>query len=127
MSVKYKMVYRVESRVKCVGPYNSQVGANRAWAAMTSELPEPYYDEGFPRGMFPLDESNVFGAPTKSAMKEWIVEPRVLRSHKYVVRKFRVPVDKVVSSKIQSIFKKKDAQCVAEYDIVEFMKGKKNA
>lgn len=119
MSVKHKTVYRVESKTRRIGPFDA------LWYAMECSLPEPYYDAGFPRGMFPLDENSVFGAPTKSAMKEWIVEPRVLRSHSYLVRKYKVPVDKVVSSRIQSIFKKADAQCVAEYDIVEFMKGKK--
>ena len=124
MSVKHKTVctvYRVESKAKGIGPFA------KLWHVMEYNLPEPYYDVGFPRGNCEPDKTKVFGAPTKSAMREWIVEPRVLRSHSYVVRKYKVPVDKVVSSKIQSIFKKKDAQCVAEYDIVEFMKGKKNA
>ena len=122
MSVKHKTVYRVESKAKGIGPYKS-VGR-----AMTSELPEPDKDMAFPiLDYYRMDREHLFGAPTKSAMKEWIVEPKVLRSHSYVVRKYKVPVDKVVSSRIQSIFKKKDAQCVAEYDIVEFMKGKKNA
>ena len=121
MSVKYKLVYRVESRSKGIGPFA------KLWYAMECNLPEPYYDAGFPGGNCEPDKTKVFGAPTKSAMKEWIVEPRVLRSHSYVVRKYKVPVDKVVASQIQCIFKKKDAQCVAEYDIVEFMKGEKNA
>lgn len=122
MSVKYKLVYRVESRSKGIGPYKS-VGR-----AMTSELPEPDRDMSFPILDYSrMDREHMFGAPTKATMREWIDEPKVLRSHKYVVRKFRVPVDKVVASQIQCIFKKKDAQCVAEYDIVEFMKGKKNA
>ena len=123
MSVKYKTVctvYRVESKAKGRGPY---------WSlerAMTSELPEPDKDMSFPiLDYYRMDREHVFGAPTKSAMKEWINEPLILRSHCYVVRKYKVPVDKVVASQVQCIFKKKDAQCVAEYDIVEFMKGKK--
>lgn len=123
MSVKQKTVrtvYRVESKSKGRGPYW------RLGRAMSSDHPSPEFDAGFPKDV-DVWSDDVFGAPTKSAMKEWIVEPRVLRSHSYVVRKYKVPVDKVVSSQIQCIFKKKDAQCVAEYDIVEFMKGKKNA
>ena len=126
MSAKYKTVYRVENKKRGIGPYNSKVGATRAWRAMSHDLPEPHNDAGFVEPVV-VRNGDIFGAPTKSAMKEWIVEPRVLRSHSYLVRKYKVPVDKVVASQIQCIFKKKDAQCVAEYDIVEFMKGKKNA
>lgn len=120
MCIKYKLVYRVESRSKGIGPYKS-VGR-----AMTSELPEPDKDMTFPvLDYYRMDREHLFGAPTKSAMREWINEPLILRSHCYVVRKYKVPVDKVVASQIQCIFKKKDAQCVAEYDIVEFCKTKK--
>lgn len=126
MTIKYKTLYRVESKAKGVGPYNSQARKTRSFKAMNIDLPDYRLDSGLPRDMH-LSDDDVFGAPTKSAMKEWIVEPRVLRSHSYLVRKYKVPVDKVVASQIQCIFKKQDAQCVAEYDIVEFMKGKKNA
>lgn len=118
MSVKYKTVYRVESRAKGIGPFG------KLWYAMSSEHPTPAFDAGLPEDFIIWDD-DIFGAPTKSAMKEWVVEPLILRSHKYVVRKYKVSADKVIASQIQCVFKKADAECVAEYDIVEFMKGKK--
>lgn len=113
--------------VRGSGPFVSKSKHVR-WS-LNHYLPPPRNDTEFPfhlyENMHDPFRGMRFGAPTKSAMKEWINEPRVLRSHKYVVRKYKVPVDKLVASQIQCVFKKRDAQCVAEYDIVEFMKGKK--
>lgn len=118
--MKYKYVYRVEHKNTGRGPY---CGNWEVVDAMSSDLPEPAYDDELYDVDF--DESQVFGAPTKKMMREWIVEPEILRKHSYVVRKYKVPVDKVVSSVLQSIFYKQDSSVVEEYDIVEFKKGKK--
>lgn len=90
---------------------------------MSNDLPEPAYDDELYK--ITVKKSHVFGAPTKKMMREWIVEPAVLQKHSYVVRKYKVEVDRVVSSKIQSIFYKRGSSVVEEYDIVEFKKGKK--
>ena len=119
-AMKHKYVYRVEHKNTERGPY---CGNWEVVDAMSSDLPEPAYDDELYRVQ--VKKSHVFGAPTKKMMREWIVEPDVLRQHSYVVRKYKVEVDKVVSSKIQSIFYKRGSSVVEEYDIVEFKKGKK--
>lgn len=117
--MKYKYVYRVEHKKTKTGPYrNSEV-----FKAMSSYLPSPAYDDGLYR--IQVKKSQVFGAPTKKMMRGWIVDYATLHRHSYVVRKYKVAVDKVVSSKIQSIFYKRGSSVVEEYDIVEFKKGKK--
>lgn len=118
--MKYKHVYRVEHKKTKKGPY---CGNWEVFGAMSSDLPEPAYDDEL--YSIQVKKSHVFGAPTKKMMREWIVGPAVLRQHSYVVRKYKVAVDKVVSSKIQSIFYKRGSSVVEEYDIVEFKKGKK--
>lgn len=118
--MKYKHVYRVEHKKTKQGPY---CGNLEVVESMSKDLPEPAYDDELYTTR--VKKSQVFGAPTKKMMREWIVEPVVLRQHSYVVRKYKVPVDKVVGSKIQSIFYKRGSSVVEEYDIVEFKKGKK--
>lgn len=118
--MKYKYVYRVEHKKTKKGPY---CGNWEVVDAMSSDLPEPAYDDELYRVQ--VKKSHVFGAPTKKMMREWIVDPVVLQQHSYVVRKYKVEVDRVVSSKIQSIFYKRGSSVVEEYDIVEFKKGKR--
>ena len=118
--MKYKHVYRIEHKKTGRGPY---CGTLEVYGAMSSDLPEPAYDDELYK--ITVNKSQVFGAPTKKMMREWIVDPTVLRQHSYVVRKYKVPVDKVVSSKIQSIFYKQGSSVVEEYDVVEFKKGKR--
>lgn len=118
--MKYKHVYRVEHKKTKQGPYS---GYNEVSNSMSSVLPAPAYDDELYRVQ--VKKSHVFGAPTKKMMREWIVDPVVLQQHSYVVRKYKVGVDKVMSSKIQSIFYKRGSSVVEEYDIVEFKKGKK--
>lgn len=118
--MKYKHVYRVEHKKTGRGPY---CGNWEVSCAMSSDLPEPAYDDELYN--VEVKKSHVFGAPTKKMMREWIVDSATLHRHSYVVRKYKVAVDKVVSSKIQSIFYKRGSSVVEEYDIVEFKKGNK--
>lgn len=118
--MKYKHVYRVEHKKTGRGPY---CGNREVVDAMSSDLPEPAYDDELYN--VEVKKSHVFGAPTKKMMREWIVDPDVLRQYSYVVRKYKVEVDKVVGSKIQSIFYKRGSSVVEEYDIVEFKKWKR--
>ena len=115
--MKYKYVYRVETKKSGRGPFYSYAHA------MNCSLPSPEFDDGL--WNINLHANHRFGAPTKKMMREWIVDSATLHLHCYVVRKYKVPVDKVVSSKIQSIFYKRGSSVVEEYDIVEFKKGKK--
>ena len=120
IDMKYKHIYRVEHKKTKQGPY---CGNWEVVESMSKDLPAPAYDDelynvGFGR-------NQVFGAPTKKMMREWIVDSTTLHIHSYVVRKYKVPVNKVVSSKIQSIFYRRGSSVVEEYDIVEFKKGKK--
>ena len=117
MTVKHKTVYRVENRETGEGPYSKYK------CGMSYDLPDPKIDTKL-RGV-DISRSHYFGCTTKKMLREWIDDPDKVTSLGNVVRKYEVPVDKVVASQIQCIFKKKDAQCVAEYDIAEFMKGKK--
>ena len=113
--MKYKYVYRVETKKSGRGPFDSYAHA------MNCSLPSPEFDDGL--WNINLHANHRFGAPTKNAMRSWIVSPVTLKRASYVVRKYSVPIDKVVSSPIQCIFNKKEALLVEEYDIVEFKKG----
>ena len=116
--MKYKHVYRVEHKKTNRGPY---CGNWEVVESMSKDLPEPAYDDELYKIV--VKKSQVFGAPTKKMMREWIVDSATLHLHSYVVRKYKVPADKVVSSKIQSIFYKRGSSVVEEYNIVEFKKG----
>lgn len=113
--MRRKSVYRVETKKSGKGPFDSYAHA------MNCSFPSPEFDEEL--WNITLHSNDRFGAPTKNTMRSWIVSPLTLKRASYVVRKYSVPVDRLVASQIQCIFNKKEALLVEEYDIVEFKKG----
>lgn len=115
--MEYVDVYRVEHRTTRQGPYSTGITSG----AMTQELPEPAFDEGISHVI--VNEDQIFGAPNKQMLMEWIENPQVLHYCDFVVRKYKVPHGKVISSKIQSIFYKWYAEQEDEWNIVDFCTG----
>lgn len=117
-SRKYRNIYRVEKAD------NPSVGAfcdPRAREYMNHYLPDPRYDADWPEDRS-VYSGEYFGAPTKRAMKRWIVDAKKLSSRGMVVRHYRVPSEYVVASKIQCVFPLDKAERIGEYNVVEFVK-----
>lgn len=115
---KYRKIYRVEKGDNpSVGGFSDGLASN----AMNHFLPTPEYDTDWPRDRR-VYSGEYFGAPTKRAMKRWIADAKKLSSRGMVVRRYRVPSECVVASKIQCVFPLDKAEKIGEYDVVEFVK-----
>lgn len=117
-SRKYRKIYRVE---QVDNPSVGGFSDGCASKAMNHSLPTPEHDADWPRerGVY---SGEYFGAPTRRAMKRWIVDAKKLSSRGMVVRHYRVPSEYVVASKIQCVFPLDKAEKLGEYDVVEFVK-----
>lgn len=115
---KYRNIYRIEkvddssTRMFCIGLMSD---------AVNHSLPEPRFDADWPEGR-DVYSGEYFGAPTKKAMKRWIVDARKLAFSGLVVRRYRVPSEYVVASKIQCVFPLDKAEKIGEYRVIEFCK-----
>lgn len=117
-SRKYRNIYRIEKGDNpSVGGFSDYYSQE----AMNHQLPAPRYDADWPEGRG-VYTGEYFGAPTKRAMKRWIVDAKKLSSRGMVVRRYRVPSECVVASKIQCVFPLDKAEKIGEYDVVEFVK-----
>lgn len=112
---KYRNIYRIE---KADDP---TTGAFIVSEAMNHSLPEPDFDADWPIGR-KVYSGEYFGAPTKKAMKMWVVDAHKLASRGLVVRRYRVPSKHVVASKIQCVFPLDKAEKIGEYSVIEFCK-----
>lgn len=122
-SRKYRNIYRIEKvddsttgasyAVKDDGLYSD--------AALNHSLPEPHFDADWPEGR-DVYSGEYFGAPTKKAMKMWVVDAHKLDSRGLVVRRYRIPSEYVVASKIQCVFPLDKAEKIGEYSVIEFCK-----
>lgn len=117
-SRKYRKIYRVE---KADNPSVGGFSAPETRSGMNHYLPEPRYDADWPEDRS-VYSGEYFGAPTKRAMKRWIVDAKKLSSFGMVVRHYRVQSEYVVASKIQCVFPLDKAEKVGEYNVVEFVK-----
>ena len=117
-SRKYRNLYRVEQADSpCVGAFTDP----RTREYMNHYLPSPQYDVDWPEDRS-VYSGEYFGAPTKRAMKRWIVDAKKLSYFGMVVRHYRVPSEYVVASKIQCVFPLDKTERVGEYNVVEFVK-----
>lgn len=115
---KYRKIYRVEKADNpSVGGFSDGCSSN----AMNHFLPPPEHDTDWPRER-KVYTGEYFGAPTKRAMKRWIVDAKKLSSFGMVVRHYRVPSEYVVASKIQCVFPLDKAEKIGEYSVIEFCK-----
>lgn len=120
---KYRNIYRIEKAddpatgafytIKDDGLYGD--------AALNHSLPEPHFDADWPRER-KVYSGEYFGAPTKKAMKMWVVDAHKLASRGLVVRRYRVPSEYVVASKIQCVSPLDKAEKIEEYSVIEFCK-----
>ena len=112
----YVDVYRVEKRGR--GPFGE--GGWNASSCMDSSLPTPQYDSGLPE----LDFSEItryrFGAQTSQSLKQWIFDPSGLTKRGYKVSLYKAKKKYVHSSEIQSMFIKRHAKKVMEWDVEKF-------
>lgn len=117
MSEQYVNVYRVEKRGR--GPFG-----DHSWAAddcMNNKLPTPSHDAGLPEEVRGWDIANYrFGTPSIESMKEWITKPNELTKRGYKVSLYKAKKGYVHSSEIQSMFIKRHAKKVMEWDVEKF-------
>lgn len=117
-------VYRIEKRGRGPFQYYSSEVDPRLYSSINCEHPTPYYDGGIDRNW--LDKVNIkdyrFGAPCPNSLKEWIKKPEVLQQLGFKVSLYKVKKNHVKSSSIQSMFIKRHAKKVLEWDVETFMK-----
>lgn len=122
--MEYVDVYRIEKRGRGPFRYYSSEWDDRLSGAINCEHPTPYYDSGFDRKW--VDETDFssyrFGAPTPESLKEWIKKPDKLSDMGFKVALYKAKKKYVHSSEIQSMFIKRHAKKLKEWDIVDFMK-----
>lgn len=118
-SSEFVDVYRIEKRGR--GPYN-----DTSWGAgafMANGLPCPINDWGLPEDVVDWEIRKYrFGAPTPEALKEWIAYPASLGRLGYKVSHYRAKKKYTHSSEIQSMFIKRHAKKVNEWDVATFCK-----
>lgn len=114
MSDQYVNVYRIEKNG--IGPY-----ASGFEDYMSKDMPTPYYDAGLPRSLVEseLDKFH-FGTPSKHSVKCWIRHSHKLAKAGFKVSLYKVKKNYVHSSEIQSMFIKRHAKKVLEWDVETF-------
>ena len=124
---EYVSVYRIEKRGR--GPFQYYPTADdcRLEYSINCDLPTPEFDKGIDRDVLRKIwiEDYRFGAPTGNALKEWVKKPDVLHRLGFKVSLYKADKASTISSEIQSMFLKRKAKKVKEWEIVEFMKGEK--
>ena len=112
MTEEYVNVYRVEKRGR--GPFRDYGGL------MSNHLPDPWMDAGLPEMTYTELSKYRFGAPNETVLKEWIKLPHTLAKAGFKVSLYKVKKNYVHSSEIQSIFIKRHAKKVLEWDVETF-------
>lgn len=124
-SKEYVSVYRIEKRGRGPFQYYPTEDDCRLEDSINCDLPTPEFDGGIDRDVLRKIwvEDYRFGAPTKKALKEWVKKPDVLHRLGFKVSLYKADKASTISSDIQSMFLKRKAKKVKEWEIVEFMKG----
>lgn len=112
MTDQYVNVYRVEKRGR--GPFKNYADA------MSRYLPCPRGDSGLMIWNPEEIAKYRFGAPSAESLKEWIKLPHKLHSAGFKVSLYKVKKNYVHSSEIQSMFIKRHAKKVLEWDVETF-------
>lgn len=123
MSEQYVNVYRIEKGGQ--GPFRYPTSFQGVLDdALNIEHPTPHHDVGIDRKWF--DRQNIkdyrFGSPCPNSLKEWIRKPEVLQYLGFKVSLYKVKKNCVHSSEIQSMFIKRHAKKVLEWDVETFYK-----
>lgn len=120
---EYINVYRIEKRGR--GPFQD----DRADEFLNYDMPSAYHDGGMPEVVRSFNDEDLykyrFGCPCPESTKEWVVEPQKLSKLGYKISLYKADKASTISSDIQSMFLKRKAKKVKEWEIVEFMKGEK--
>lgn len=124
---EYVSVYRIEKRGRGPFQYYSTEYDSGLEGSINWDLPTPEFDKGIDRNVLRKVwiKDYRFGAPTGNALKEWVKKPDVLHRLGFKVSLYKADKASTISSDIQSMFLKRKAKKVKEWEIVEFMKGEK--
>lgn len=109
-------IYRVE-RYDGEGPFS-----NHFIGCMSTSLPEPTHDSGFPLG-FIVNQDYIFGCKNKKLMKQWIRDAHELAFSGFVVNEYKIEKKKVINGKYQSLFMYDDATLAKKHCIISFKEG----
>lgn len=123
---EYIDVYRIEKNG--IGPFRSFPSEwdKRLKGCISCNHPTPWFDSGFDRDWLDTVEwegKYKFGSPSRESLRQWIRKPQVLSELGFKVSLYKAKKKYTHSSEIQTMFIKRHAKKIKEWNVEEFCTG----